>query len=412
MLLSNKFIEKIYLLTKKNGYNSKEFKKFYCQLSEILKLYYNKLSKKIRIKCILVLNFRRYFFYFLGLRKLLKKINTMIYIKKENISLKIQFSKYCKKIKDKQEKCIIFNTPNHGNLGDHAISLAEEQILNDKNKIAFMVMHHQIEYFVNDLYNFVEKKDVIYITGGGNLGTLWEHEQIEVNKVLEKFKNNKIIIFPQTIFYDKNKKSKYSLKRDKQIYENCRDLIICCRDKKSFDFCKENFNVPILLFSDVVTYLNFSEKINKNRRGILFCFRNDKEKVTVNSKVIDYIKKQYKNEEIKYIDTVFSGKFNNKKGKKFLYDFLKKVKNSKLFVTDRLHGMIFAAITGTPCIAFNNKSGKVKGVYEWISKNNEYIKFVDNNSSLEKNIKAIKSLNINEDYKYNNVEIKKNFEKI
>ena len=46
--------------------------------------------------------------------------------------------------------------------------------------------------------------------------------------------------------------------------------------------------------------------------------------------------------------------------------------NHKLILTDRLHGMIFAAITGTPCIAFDNCSRKVSGVYEWI-KNIGYI---------------------------------------
>ncbi len=30
--------------------------------------------------------------------------------------------------------------------------------------------------------------------------------------------------------------------------------------------------------------------------------------------------------------------------------------SSGLVITDRLHGMIFAAITGTPCIALDNKS--------------------------------------------------------
>ena len=37
--------------------------------------------------------------------------------------------------------------------------------------------------------------------------------------------------------------------------------------------------------------------------------------------------------------------------------------------------MIFAAITGTPCIAFNNSTGKVAGVYSWIQ-NYCHIQFV------------------------------------
>ena len=36
-------------------------------------------------------------------------------------------------------------------------------------------------------------------------------------------------------------------------------------------------------------------------------------------------------------------------------------------ITDRLHGMVFSAITGTPCIAMDNVSHKVYGAYQWLS---------------------------------------------
>ena len=39
-------------------------------------------------------------------------------------------------------------------------------------------------------------------------------------------------------------------------------------------------------------------------------------------------------------------------------------------------GMLFAALTGTPCIALNNVSGKVSGAYEWI-RHLDYIQFVE-----------------------------------
>ena len=55
---------------------------------------------------------------------------------------------------------------------------------------------------------------------------------------------------------------------------------------------------------------------------------------------------------------------------------LDEFRKSKLVVTDRLHGMLFAAITGTPCIALGNSSGKVKGVYDWLT-HLDYIQYVD-----------------------------------
>ena len=45
-------------------------------------------------------------------------------------------------------------------------------------------------------------------------------------------------------------------------------------------------------------------------------------------------------------------------------------------ITDRIHGMLFAAVTGTPCIALDNVSKKVSGAYEWIQYL-DYIQFKD-----------------------------------
>ena len=47
-------------------------------------------------------------------------------------------------------------------------------------------------------------------------------------------------------------------------------------------------------------------------------------------------------------------------------DKLEELASARLVITDRLHGMVFAAITGTPCIVFSNYNHKVKGTYEWI----------------------------------------------
>lgn len=60
----------------------------------------------------------------------------------------------------------------------------------------------------------------------------------------------------------------------------------------------------------------------------------------------------------------------------------KKNSSSKIVITDRLHAMLICAITGTPCIAFDNISKKVQGVCElWLEKF-PYIKFVDSISHI------------------------------
>ncbi len=81
-------------------------------------------------------------------------------------------------------------------------------------------------------------------------------------------------------------------------------------------------------------------------------------------------------ETVCFTDTIVKkriGKRNRKKtGKQKLLEF----SCAKLVITDRIHGMLFAALTGTPCIALNNVSGKVSGAYEWI-RHLDYIQFVE-----------------------------------
>ena len=79
---------------------------------------------------------------------------------------------------------------------------------------------------------------------------------------------------------------------------------------------------------------------------------------------------------------------------------------SKVIITDRLHGMIFAAITGTPAIILTNSNHKVKGVYEWI-KHCDYIKYISNINNF---ISTYNELQKNEINHYNLNEIRSQFE--
>ena len=49
-----------------------------------------------------------------------------------------------------------------------------------------------------------------------------------------------------------------------------------------------------------------------------------------------------------------------------LDDKFDEFRHAKQVITDRFHGMIFAAITESPRIVINSTSPKIKGCYEWI----------------------------------------------
>mgnify|MGYP002520369981 CR=1 FL=1 len=81
---------------------------------------------------------------------------------------------------------------------------------------------------------------------------------------------------------------------------------------------------------------------------------------------------------------------------------------AKVLVTDRLHGMVFAAITGTPCIVLSNYNHKVKGTYEWI-RYLPYIRYAESVDDVEKYLPEILAL---ENCEYDNKPLLPYFERI
>ena len=64
---------------------------------------------------------------------------------------------------------------------------------------------------------------------------------------------------------------------------------------------------------------------------------------------------------------------------------------SELVITDRLHGMIFAAVTETPCIVLNSRSHKIRGCYEWLKKLG-YIRFLNDINHVPDVMEALKAV--------------------
>ena len=87
---------------------------------------------------------------------------------------------------------------------------------------------------------------------------------------------------------------------------------------------------------------------------------------------------------------------------------LSKYRKSELIITDRLHGMIFEAITSTLCIALENYNHKIKSCSETLE-HLKYIKYVENIYEIEENIKYLLSTEFE---KYDNKFALNQFEQI
>lgn len=129
-----------------------------------------------------------------------------------NILKKFKHSLYyfCLKIsifvKSRRKNVVyLLGTPKHGNLGDQAILYSELKLFSDLGKKNVIYVESS---FVKNNISFLKKiigDKRVYIHGGGFMGTIWPTEEMMLRNILENFKDNEIIVFPQTVYFDKMK---------------------------------------------------------------------------------------------------------------------------------------------------------------------------------------------------------------
>lgn len=385
--------------------------------------YINKLSKIDRILVHLYnMNFTVGFVSNRIIIKLKKIFSLLKRFVKGELDLKgkkiILYNKYkAKTLKRPNGKSnfVIIGTPDTANLGDHLITEAEFEFLKKyfpKTNI-MEVTGDYIRCAGEYLTNKINKEDILIITGGGFIGSLWMSEEEMIRKTIKMYPQNKIVIFPQTVFFEETEEGQRQFRKTYDIYENHPNLYICAREKKSYVFFEENMKntyKQCLLLPDIATFYHYNKKKNKKKNNVLWCMRKDKEMIISEEEkkeILNYL--LYKKQNIIKTDTVIKKQVKSIKRKKELEKKLNQFSEAKLVVTDRLHGMIMAAITGTPCIAFNNKTDKVIGVYKWIE-NLDYIVCVNDSKDIRKYID--KFINNNEEYIYDNSYLNKYYDKL
>ena len=83
--------------------------------------------------------------------------------------------------------------------------------------------------------------------GGGNFGDLWRDMQEFRLKVIERYPENRIIIFPQSVHYE----NIFLIKEDARKMAMHEKMVICARDLSSYNILRENFLNKILLLPDM-----------------------------------------------------------------------------------------------------------------------------------------------------------------
>lgn len=273
----------------------------------------------------------------------------------------------CELIVHQGNRILLCNTPVHENLGDHAIALAEFQFLRayfSDYSIIELTEELVTPKICKLLAPLLKKEDLIILQGGGFMGDLWPRHEVCMFTVLNNlYISQKVFIFPQTCYLQLTSENEYF----KQYAPFMDRVFFMARDKQTYDLFIHG-GIPenhCVFCPDIVLYMDYVGQ--DTRAGIGICLREDKESIlsqTDRNRIFRMAKKV--EDSVVITSTLVNHPVAAKERETIIKKKLSEFSGYKLVITDRLHGMIFSAITGTPCITINNLSSKVRGVYQWI----------------------------------------------
>lgn len=272
----------------------------------------------------------------------------------------------------KRPRCFVFLAADYGNLGDVAITYAQEKFLGSQ-LLGYDIIDVPISQTLTALHSIrrqIRPDDIVTIVGGGNMGDMYYDIEMLRLLVVKTFRRNRIISFPQTTDYNAGEDGgSWLFRLSKRIYNSHPRITLCAREKVSFDRMKKWYpKAKVVLTPDIVMTLDerFPEE---PRETVIFCLRDDKEKAD-NSAIKAQIR-TFCNENgwpITHHDThIGDVRLTREQRTAELQKIWSDFRRSRLVVTDRLHGMIFAFITGTPAVVLPNSNFKVEQCYRWIA---------------------------------------------
>jgi len=280
-----------------------------------------------------------------------------------------------------KRRIFLLNTPFHDNVGDYLITHAEKRFFEKYYPEYELIEINENRLFDEKdlIFDQIRILDLVVITGGGFIG-IWDSRQ-NIENVLSHCKRNEIIIFPHSAYFGEHD-SLERLQKMNLLLSKCQSVTFIARERHTYDFINKFLPASVKkeLMPDIALTLK-SFKFEKERNGAAVFLRTDKESIlSVGDR--DFAEKLLrKHMKIVFVGSMHQGKIISElEEESSVYEKLSEIAGYELVVTDMLHCVISCALTGTPCIAVNNATRKVEGVYEWI-RELPYICFT--NSSLE-----------------------------
>ena len=269
-----------------------------------------------------------------------------------------------------RQKIYYFCVPVHPNLGDQAQYICWLKLFKEWYPDTEIISIPS-SFVNNDLIELIQKhicdKDRIFIHSGYLMSDIHADLKVMLN-VIPNFPNNNVTVLPQTI----NITDSYLKEEVSKVFDGHSHLRVIARDDVSYNNANKLFSkCKVELMPDVVTTLIGTDYVDScgSRSGVLFCLRNDSEKLYTD-KQLDALKNKFNFVTIDTCDTsiVAKRKELDKNREQLIKKTISMFANYQLIITDRYHGTIFSQISNTPVIVLSSTDHKLSSGVNWFPK--------------------------------------------
>jgi exopolysaccharide biosynthesis predicted pyruvyltransferase EpsI len=238
----------------------------------------------------------------------------------------------------------------------------------------------EVPYFapIPSLAKTVRTDDVLVMQSSAGMGDLYPYFEEYRLRLCRAFPDHRIVVFPHTVFFQ----DPANRERSAEEYRRHRGLTLMARDLTSFDTLREM--VPdghVIPVPDVVLGLRgaFPVGAGERRGGGLGIFRSDEEVNQGGQGLVDGVLPDLPRFDLMFPETESCTEMEQPE---FVARVFGHIAAHDFVVTDRMHGMIFAAILGVPCVGLAGKPEigyhKNRATYESWLRRVPYVAFLDN----------------------------------
>ncbi len=273
---------------------------------------------------------------------------------------------------------IYLDLPYYPNIGDSLIWKGTEVFL---KSLPYKCLYRAS--ILTCKYPKISKNVIVVLQGGGNFGDVWRDFQEFRLRVIEYYKENKIVVLPQSVYYTHLKLARKDA-ASMRIHNN---LTICARDRLSFIFLRAfRFASKVIMLPDMafcIGCIDVGERCNV--KDTILMVRRDAE---LNASALDLVDRQsncvvqdwISIEAPDVIEKEFYTAVESDLDKTHIDELaqtiylphivkrgVEQLKSYQMVQTTRLHGCILSILMNKKVVLIDNSYGKNRSFYHtWL----------------------------------------------